>query len=854
MNKLFLGTLISGMMASSVAYAADPLTCIGDMYGVNNRGAAKLFKLNQSFTAVDSSVVSLGNSAALAYSSNEHRLYYVTLAKPNGVSSLVYVDLDDGSHHVVGNTQHVFRLTFSPDGQTLYGSKGKDLYTFNTDTAEATHLGKLSGFPLNVDTQMGDIAFVDNQLYLVSKKRIFTVNLTDLTVTTFAEHGIHHVNGAEFGGAGKLILSRTLQDKSKIFEYDLASKSKRELSTVNARLNDLALDTSVCEVAPVISVSSITANKSQVDEGDVVDYTVSLTGQTTAEQGLNIAFAANGTKSKVDFSSLLSVSYDGGITWTEVVDANRSATLLLPIGTSAVTFRALTLVDGRDPDEQMELQAWMNLDQSDLDSAVTTLIDRSKDPSLDGQYIKLMTTAVPTMVEGQYTESKIELIRTTDRHTPMHIQFINQTAKKAEDINQLVTVSYSAADADYRYDLDLLDFKVLNLPVGVSELTVRYQALNDDVVDCKENFSFASWIVGRGVDYFKDEVTITDPSSQCIVDPEETGFTLNAISDNVNEGETAKFELVLDKELNSDATVTVSAVPGSANTEDYTLATYDLIIPKGEVSAFIEIPTLDDNEFEPQESFTLNVAGKTNTSGSQSAAVYITDNDPEPAVGFTVEAIADNVTEGEPAKFTIHLEKALSSDATVNVSVVAGSATASDYNFANTEYKIMAGETSVAVTIPTIDDNQYEGTESFTMKVNAGVNTKGETSNNANILDNEITPIDQLRQAAATSQVNWEGSHGCCNGQYIRGIKGHFAGMPYGTVIRFYIGGSLHATHTYNGQYTIYAVDSQHAPWINNGTAAWATATYNGTTVNVRGAHRVQYGSNPWVDCSNGCY
>ena len=113
--------------------------------------------------------------------------------------------------------------------------------------------------------------------------------------------------------------------------------------------------------------------------------------------------------------------------------------------------------------------------------------------------------------------------------------------------------------------------------------------------------------------------------------------------------------------------------------------------------------------------------------------------------------------------------------------------------------------------------------------------------------------ITKLQSAAIISQVNWNQSEGCCDGQYISGIQGHFIGMPHGTKIDFYIADKLFASHIYSGQQPLYAIEQNQATWIANGDAVWATATYDNITLNILGAHRVQYGSNPWVDCSAGC-
>lgn len=854
MNKLILSTLISTALICSTANASTE-QCQGQLYGINNKGTPKIFQLEPTTRTATAHSHAISTSAALAFNAIENRLYYVT-NKQHGPSQLIYVDMLTKQHTVVGETKHVYRLTFSPDGSTLYGSRGKELYTVNIDTGVATLLGELSGLNLKVDTKMGDIAFVDGELYLISKKRIFKIDLNNLQVEFIAKHKLHHVNGAETSADNKLILAKTRGHKTKLYQYNLATKQRTFIAKVPARINDLTLDTvNDCLPPDPIIVTEITTDKTQVDEGDYVDFTVTLSGATEQPTSLNLGYADNGTIVKVDYSSLLAVSYDNGNTWPGIIDVNRLGSLPLPIGTSEVKLRALTLVDHvTDPNEQLELQAWMDTNQQDFSSAAVDIIDRAEDPTLAGQYISDMVTDITTIEEGESTTSVISLIRETDRNTPMHIQFINGTAKKDIDINTTVQISYSDGNFDYLYNLDLLDFKVLNLPAGIDQLSVTYQALEDEVIDCNEKFDFAAWIVGRGTDYFKQAIDITDPSPDCHIEPSLTEFSLSLLNSPVEEGQDAQMQITLDQILWDDATVSITTQAGTADSEDFNFNNQAIMIPAGIQSVEFNISTIDDTEYEGNENFSVNASAGDNTTGADSVEVEIIDNDPLPVANLTLEVVTPSVTEGQQVQLIVHLSQALEQDATISLSTIAGSANSSDYTFVDQTVTIAAGSTSYTVNIPTTDDNVFEGNEQFTFNLMAGDNTQGDASAVITIIENDVSPIERLRQAAATSQVNWHGSDGCCNGQRIRGIKGHFGGMPHGTIIRFYIKDQLYATRTFNGEGTLYAFGPDSTIWINNGKAVWATATYQGTTVNVRGAHRVQYGSNPWTDCSGGCW
>ena len=125
--------------------AVESQPCLGDLYGVSFRSTV-LSKINESLTSVTTQDSLIERSKALAYSVNNHRLYYVAQDAANN-ASLVYVDLNTDVHTRVGSTEAFPRLTFSPDGNTLYASKGRSLYTVNTQTGEVTLLGEFTGFP-----------------------------------------------------------------------------------------------------------------------------------------------------------------------------------------------------------------------------------------------------------------------------------------------------------------------------------------------------------------------------------------------------------------------------------------------------------------------------------------------------------------------------------------------------------------------------------------------------------------------------------------------------------------------------------------------------------------------------------
>ena len=292
-----------------------------------------------------------------------------------------------------------------------------------------------------------------------------------------------------------------------VFTGNVPAEDRTHVLAYNGQYLDFSHPHSMRVIAVDAQGVSVDSISGELDGNDLV-FDVALTGSTVANRSINLEFAENTGKVKIDYSSLVYASFDNGATWPVVVDINSTNSLSVPKSTDHVKLRVLTLVDGvNDSGKNVELHAWLDADKADL---ATHIADIGSDHSANTVIISEMTTADEQITEGASTRSTIQLSETTYRNTPMHIQFINNTAKKGFDINVTVKMIYSDGSVDYRYDLDLLDFKVLNLSAGVSEVVVSYQAIDDTLVEGNEKFYFAAWIVGKGVDYKKDQIIIID--------------------------------------------------------------------------------------------------------------------------------------------------------------------------------------------------------------------------------------------------------------------------------------------------------------------------------------------------------
>ena len=163
-------------------------------------------------------------------------------------------------------------------------------------------------------------------------------------------------------------------------------------------------------------------------------------------------------------------------------------------------------------------------------------------------------------------------------------------------------------------------------------------------------------------------------------------------------------------------------------------------IPAGNKNApAITVTVIDDNIYEQSENIVLTISNASNaTVGSNASATgtvldedngnpndgSTTDGD-KPVVSITgTEKLSETAANGtaNTATYTISLSNPSALDTSVVVSIAAGSATGNgtDYIAPVTQVvTIPAGQTSVNITVPLVDDTNFEGPENFNVSISS---------------------------------------------------------------------------------------------------------------------------------------
>ena len=151
---------------------------------------------------------------------------------------------------------------------------------------------------------------------------------------------------------------------------------------------------------------------------------------------------------------------------------------------------------------------------------------------------------------------------------------------------------------------------------------------------------------------------------------------------------------------------------------------------------------------------------------------------------FTIVPIVDSVDEGSALSYKLELSNSYEQDSDIYVSTTAGTATSSDYSFSDQVITIAAGETTASFTIPTIDNDDYSETKTFTVNAIAQLNVTGSSSLPASILNDDAQCIAENYTRISYSFISENSGYNNdwgikVNNQYIKLLDEHGASGYY---------------------------------------------------------------------------
>ena len=264
----------------------------------------------------------------------------------------------------------------------------------------------------------------------------------------------------------------------------------------------------------------------------------------------------------------------------------------------------------------------------------------------------------------------------------------------------------TTGDARPDRDFSAIDpFAVLR--AGTTSTTVNIATLSDDTINDSQRIVVslaanpAHYRIGPNG---QTVVTIAGETALPVV-------RLQGSATKVQKGQPIPLTLTLSRPLAKDLTVPLAYSGTAREGDDYTTLGR-VVVPAGQTSLSLQVPTVKDNRVQSDRELTISLVGATNyVLGEPSAATatIVADNVPE----LSLVADSTSVRKGGGTTFRIVADQAPVRDISVSYSVIGGSAQAGkDFEAMTGSAVLPAGQTSIVVPLLTIaDDVTFEPTD-----------------------------------------------------------------------------------------------------------------------------------------------
>ncbi|WP_184470989.1 Ig-like domain-containing protein, partial [Pedobacter sp. AK013] len=281
----------------------------------------------------------------------------------------------------------------------------------------------------------------------------------------------------------------------------------------------------------------------------------------------------------------------------------------------------------------------------------------------------------------------------------------------------------------------------VTIPAGQTSVRVSVPVLDDNIAEGTETV-----ILTMTAATSNPSITAsTVPATVNITDNDTSVATITAgTSGSENGPVNGTFTVTLSNPSSQPTTITYTLGGTATEGSDYSaIVTKTITIPAGQTTGTITIPVLTDNIVEGTETVVATLGSSNNPLVGVSntpATINITDNT---TATVTVAATKDGAEPGTAGEFTFTLSNASTTDTQITYSVGGTATSGSDYTSIGTTVTIPAGQTSVRVSVPVLDDNIAEGTETVILTMTAATSNPSITASTVpatvNITDNDTS-------------------------------------------------------------------------------------------------------------------
>ncbi|MCU1484436.1 MAG: putative peptidoglycan binding protein [Actinomycetia bacterium] len=244
--------------------------------------------------------------------------------------------------------------------------------------------------------------------------------------------------------------------------------------------------------------------------------------------------------------------------------------------------------------------------------------------------------------------------------------------------------------------------KVL-FPAGAWSITVNVPTRQDDVVEDDETFTLS-------VPATSGYRSSGDVASTRIISDDLPELTVSG-GGRVAEGAPASVVIQADQAPVRDTQVTLNLGGDATAGRDYRTISPVITLPAGIRATAVDLQTLTDDVLEPDERIVVSLGQGTGYRVGRTGAAVVTIAKRTGPVGLpivTVRPTATRVAEGQPVPFAVTLDHSLTEDLPLRLVYGGTALLGGDYAPATGRIVVPAGQTSVTVQVPTVQDAVVE--------------------------------------------------------------------------------------------------------------------------------------------------
>ncbi|MGR5161102.1 Calx-beta domain-containing protein [Vibrio owensii] len=518
----------------------------------------------------------------------------------------------------------------------------------------------------------------------------------------------------------------------------------------------------------VASISSTTVN-----EGDPATLDVTMSNASTTDTVVSMTLADGTADGGVDYTDTqVMITYADNSTEVVAVNPDGSFNVTVPANDTTYSITVSTTDDDLFEGPETFALSGSTAVQTTPAEGTGTIVDDGSGPGPDPDDDRPTVASISstTVNEGDLATLDVTMSNASTTDTVVSMTLADGTADGGVDYTDTqVTITYAdnsteivAVNPDGSFDV--------TVPANDTTYSIIVSTTDDDLFEGPETFTLSGATAVQTTPA-EGTGTIVDDGSGPGPDPDDDRPTVASISSTtVNEGDPATLDVTMSNASTTDTVVSMTLADGTADGGvDYTNTqvtvtyadnstevvavnpdgSFDVTVPANDTTYSITVSTTDDDLFEGSETFTLSGATAVQTTPAEGTGTIVDDGsgpgpDPDDDRPTVASISSTTVNEGDPATLDVTMSNASTTDTVVSMTLSDGTADGGvDYTdtqvtitYADNSTEVVAVnpdgsfdvtvpamDTTFSVTMETLNDDIYEGDETFTLSGSTSVQT-----------------------------------------------------------------------------------------------------------------------------------